>query len=242
MLRLLVGLLVAANLAFWGWTQPGIAQALGLPSGSEREPLRLARQQQPEAIRVLPARASASAASAADGSAPASEAGPAGDGASAPGLPACLEPPALSAGQLALAVRSLQQAGVAAGAWVEMRRDLPGQWVVYMGRFADREQLQRKATELSSLALSYEQILSGELAPGLQLGEFDSAAQAQARLNQLQGRGVRTARVLTTQPPSQELRLRADRLTDEAMSRLQQPAASAPASAPSEIRWSACSP
>ena len=191
MLRLLVGVLVIANLAFWAWTQPAIVQALGLPSSSEREPQRLALQQQAQAIRVLPA--SSPAASAPDPGAGNSLGAPASgpdalaasagaDGASAfdPGLQACLETPALSPAQVPQAVRALQQAGVAPGGWVEMRRDVPGEWLLYMGRFADREQLQRKASELSALALRYEEILSGELAPGLQLGRFDAAAPAQA--------------------------------------------------------------
>ena len=251
MLRLLVGVLVIANLAFWAWTQPAIVQALGLPGSSEREPQRLALQQQAQAIRVLPASGPAASASnpGAGGSAGAVATGPdalaasaGAGGASAfdPGLQACLETPALSPAQVPQAVRALQQAGVAPGGWVEMRRDVPGEWLLYMGRFADREQLQRKASELSALALRYEEILSGELAPGLQLGRFDAAAPAQARLAQLQGRGVRTARVLTTQAPGQELRLRADRLTPALMARLQTPAASAPGAA--EIRWLACGP
>ena len=54
MLRWLVIALLVANLGFWAWKQPSIAQALGLPQQQDREPERLLRQIRPDAIRLVP--------------------------------------------------------------------------------------------------------------------------------------------------------------------------------------------
>ena len=230
-----VGLLIA-NLVFWAWRQPDIARALGLPTGDQREPQRLARQEHPEAIRVLPPpMPSAASAGQANGSAAAT---PEAAASTAESLRACLETGSLTAAQLPAALRELQQAGVVPGGWVEMRRDLPGRWGVGMGRFADREQRARKAAELTALKLAFDLVDEGELAPGLRLGEFDSVAAAQAHLAQLQNRGVRTARVLVLTPPSQDVRVRADRLADAALLKLREAAASAPP----DTRWRTCEP
>lgn len=233
MLRLLVGALLIANLAFWAWTQPAITSALGWAPPDGREPERLARQLQPEAVRVVPL--------AAAGSAAASASGGADDAASTPpDALACLETPPLAAAQVASAVQALQAVGVAAGGWVELRRERPGRWMLYMGRFSDRDQAARKGSELAAMRLPFEELREGDWAPGLQLGEFGSAAEAQARLTQLQGRGVRTARVVTLSPPGQEVRLRADRLPAVAVEQLQ--AAERAASTPLPLAWQPCSP
>lgn len=238
MLRLLVGALLIANLAFWAWTQPAITAALGGAPPDGREPERLARQLQPEAVRVVPL----AAASSASGPAAGATAGSGAEVAAAvpPEALACLETPPLAAAQVASAVQALQAVGVPAGGWVELRRERPGRWMLYMGRFSDRDQAARKGSELAAMRLPFEELLVGDWAPGLRLGEFGSAAEAQARLNQLQGRGVRTARVVTLSPPGQELRLRADRLPAVAAERLQ--AAERAASTPGLLAWQPCDP
>jgi hypothetical protein len=238
MLRVVVVGLLIANLVFWAWRQPEIAHALGLPTGDQREPQRLAQQEHPEAIRVLPPPSAPVASAAASGSAGEAADSPEAAASTAEPLRACLETGSLTAAQLPLALRALQQAGVAPGGWVEMRRDLPGRWMVGMGRFADREQRARKAAELTALKLAFDLVDDGELAPGLRLGQFDSVSAAQARLAQLQNRGVRTARVLSVTAPGQDVRLRADRLADAALLSLREPAASGPP----ETRWRSCEP
>jgi hypothetical protein len=83
LLRTLVLLLLAANLAFAAWTQGLLAPLAMPPMSSEREPERLRSQVRPETVTVLDARTSArllreqalagsaAAASAASASAPA---------------------------------------------------------------------------------------------------------------------------------------------------------------------------
>lgn len=53
MLRALVLLLVAANLAFFAWSRGWLAPMLMPPMSSEREPERLGQQLRPESVRLL---------------------------------------------------------------------------------------------------------------------------------------------------------------------------------------------
>lgn len=245
MLRLLVAALLIANLLFWAWHQPAVTEALGLapPADREREPERLRKQVRPEAVRLLPPDLATTGAS--RSTAPASAAVP--DGASPqPAASAaatgddtlCLEAGPLNDSAASAAARQLAQAGVPAGAWVDVRRELPGRWVVYMGRFADRETLQRKLEEVQRMNLAANELRSpAELAPGLTLGEFGAEADAQARLDRLQARGVRTARVLQLPSPGAEHRLRAERVERSAAEKL---AAQEPRNG--QARWQPCAP
>lgn len=244
MLRLLVAALLIANLLFWAWHQPAVTEVLGLapPGHGEREPERLRKQVRPEAVRLLP-----SALATTDtgrGATPASAASP--DSASPPVAASaasgddtlCLEAGPLNDNAASAAARQLAQAGVPAGAWVDVRRELPGRWVVYMGRFTDRETLQRKLEEVQRMNLAANELRSpAELAPGLALGEFGAQADAEARLDRLQARGVRTARVLQLPSPGAEHRLRAERVERSAAEKL---AAQEPRNG--QARWQPCAP
>jgi hypothetical protein len=55
MLRFLVIALLAANLAFYGWTQGWLSGVLGLPPEGDREPQRLGTQIDPTALQIRPA-------------------------------------------------------------------------------------------------------------------------------------------------------------------------------------------
>lgn len=243
MLRLLVAALLAANLLFWAWHHTPLPQALGASAAEAgREPERLQRQIRPEAIQLLaPAAAGvrpvggaplAATASAAAGSTAA------GPPAGAPAAPLCLEAGPLGDSTAAVAARELAQAGVPAGGWVDMQRELPGRWIVYMGRYAERDALQRKAEELQRLGVAANMVRSpAELAPGLALGEFGAQADAQARLDRLQARGVRSARIVQLPSPGVEHRLRADRVETAVAERL-----AALSSADGATRWRPCGP
>jgi hypothetical protein len=208
---------------------------LGLPQSQDREPERLLRQIRPDAIRLVPLPQAEAASSAAATPAPTSAvaASAAPQTASFDGR-ACLEAGPLSPAQIPTATRALQQAGVSPGGWAEIRRDIPGRWVIAMGRFESREQLQRKLTELQRLQLKTSEA-TGDLAPGLILGEFSTSQAAQERLGQLKDRGVRTARVVSVAEGRVEVRLRADQLSPGALSKLR---AATAADAP--LRWRAC--
>jgi hypothetical protein len=227
MLRLLVAALLVANLLFWAWHHTPLAQALGLPPGEPgREPERLQRQFHPEAIQLLK-----------PGSRPVAAASAEAAGASAPANTAalCLEAGPMNDAATSAALRELGQAGVPAGGWVDMRRELPGRWIVYMGRYPERETLSKKADELQRLGLSASELRApAELAPGLALGEFDAQAEAQARLERLQARGVRTARVLQLPSSGVEHRVRVDRMAPALAERL--------AGKGGATRWQPCAP
>jgi hypothetical protein len=229
MLRLLVAALLIANLLFWAWHQPAVSDALGWapPADGGREPQRLQRQVRPEAVRLLPAsqavgaRATPVAATlavstpdtAAVQAALATGPLPGDTGPSTGDTGVCLETGPMSDAAASAAERALAQAGVPAGAWAVVRRELPGRWIVYMGRYTEREALQRKLEEVQRLNISATELRGpGELAPGLALGEFGTQADAQARLERLQARGVRTARVVQLPSPGAEHQLRAERL------------------------------
>jgi hypothetical protein len=257
MLRLLVAALLVANLLFWAWHEPAVTTALGLsnPADTGRDPARLARQVRPEAVRLLQPAAGREAARAALPAAPLPGAAPSApldatplETASAPApasMPVaasadeprlCLEAGPMATSAVADAVRELTRAGVPPGGWVDVRRELPGRWIIYMGRFAERDLLQRKREELERLDLTARELKSpAELAPGLALGEFGDQADAQARLDRLQARGVRTARVLQLPSAGAEHRLRVERAERAAAEKL---AALAPRNG--RPRWQPC--
>lgn len=217
MLRALVVLLLLANLGWWAWHWPPLAEALGITLEPEREPERLARQFKPELIRLQPLAASAPTGPAASASA---VTGPA-QAASAAALPAvCLERGPLNDAAHTAARRELLQAGVNTDQWVELRREKPGSFGLYMGRFTDADQTRRKGDELQRLGVAHETLSGGPLAPGLMLGRFASNELAQARLQQLQGRGVRTARVITLVAPEAQHTLRMEQAPDALAQRL----------------------
>lgn len=99
-LRLFAWLLVLANLGFLAWTQGGLDAAVGLRSAGDREPERLARQFQPQSLRIL---APAEGASAMAASAP-------------PGGTSCLETGPLSPADMVLA-EAILQAALPVGSW-----------------------------------------------------------------------------------------------------------------------------
>jgi hypothetical protein len=204
MLRLLVLLLAAANLAFLAWSSGWLDDVVGVRAIGDREPERLQRQVRPEVIRVLqggtPSRAGAAT------GLPTVPAGAAGIGtpAAAPGLgsadaaplPACLEAGPFTTQQFS-AVEALLQLSLPGGAWTHVRNERPSLWMVYVGRFADAESMTRRQDELRRLKVEYEVLRApGDLVPGLSLGRFEVRGNANNLLEQLAQRGVRGARVV----------------------------------------------
>lgn len=208
MLRLLVLLLVAANLLFFAWTQGWLDTFTSLRPHPEREPERLARQVHPERISVLPPGA-ASAAAAAASPAPA----PAASAASAPQQGACLEAGPFAEGALASAVAALRavQPALPPGSWVDVKSERAGSWMIYMGRFPNREVLVKKEEEIRRTRVAYQQVVTpAEYAPGFSFGQFDDRAAAERNLEQIGQRGVRSARIVELAAPVTQHLLRAD--------------------------------
>jgi len=193
MLRTLALALLLANALLLA-AQFGVFDRLtGGNPAVQREPERLQRQVNPEGVRILSPQAASAALSAA-----AASAAQAAAAASSALVPACLEAGPFGNGEAEAAERTLRDAGLPAGSWRALRSDDGGAFMVYMGRYADRETLQRKLDEVKRRKVEVEELRNTpELQPGLSLGRFDSKAAADAALARMATRGVRSARVIT---------------------------------------------
>lgn len=197
MLRILVAALLIANLGFYAWSEGWLDNIVGVRSIGDREPERMARQLHPELVRILPSGEAASAVAIA---------GPA----SAPGTGTgiCVEAGPFSDAEVGTAQAAAKGALPGAGL-TDVKADKPGSWMVYMGRYADREALTRKEAELRRRKLPYEEVRNtAALAPGLSLGRFDDRNAAVNALNEFAQQGIRTARVVEIAPASSSHLLR----------------------------------
>jgi hypothetical protein len=198
MLRFLVLLLLLANGAYYAWSQ-GLLLPVGFGPLPEREPHRVAQQIRPEAVRVLPpdeARRLQADARPAE----CLQAGPFDDP----------------------AVEPLRQALVSwpESAWRLEPVSEPGRWIVYMGKYPNAENVERKKGELRQIGVAYEALTNAELEPGLSLGGFPTQEAAQQQLERLGTRGVRTARVVQERPEVRGQRLTFPALDDSLRARL----------------------
>ena len=199
MLRTVALLLLLANalLLAGQWGLFDRAGAVGGPPGSaqQREPERLARQVNPQAVTVLTPQAASAAADAASASAAQIQTTQAA-------ASFCLEAGPFGAAETEAAERTLRETGLAAGSWLSVQAEDRGAYLIYIGRFADREALQVKREQLNRLHVDAEELsTSPNLQPGLSLGRFADKPAADAALAQMQQRGVRTARVVALRPP-----------------------------------------
>lgn len=195
MLRVLVVFLLLANLAFYAWTQGWLTSITGVGPQGDRDPARLQRQVRPEVVRVLPPEA-ASAAPAASGAETTTSA------AAATTALACLDAGPYSATDLPQA-ETVLKAALPAGAWSVLNSERPGVWLIYMGKYANREAMDKKVGELKRFSVNYEEVRnSPDLELGLALGRYDNRSLADERLAELVKRGIRTARVINITPPA----------------------------------------
>ena len=211
----LVVLLLVANVAWFAWSQ-GWLRVLGLAPTVQAEPERLERQVRPESLTLRPLDAASAAAPAPAPASQASRPAPAPAPAPTPAVPAqpapAPEPPVaaappppapapgvcLQAGvfneQQADAVRRAA-ASLPAGSWRLEPVQLPGRWMVYVGKLADADAVRTKRSELRDLGVDTDRP-GAALEPGLSLGRFSSEEAAQRALTDLGRKGVRTARVV----------------------------------------------
>ena len=216
MLRGLVLLLIVANLGFYAWSQGWLDSVVGVRASGDREPERLEHQVRPETVVILPS-------TSADGpptapAAPAAPVTPAVPSVPATGVSlapsaslACLEAGPFSAAQVAAAEAAIQPV-LPSGSWANLKTDRPGLWMVYMGKYNDRETLSKKQEELRRIKVEYDEVRSPpELDMGLSLGRFEERKNAFTALDQFAERGIRNARVVEVRPPSTQHVLRVDK-------------------------------
>jgi hypothetical protein len=176
-LRFFVGLLLLANIAFYVWSQGWVDGLVGIKARGDREPERLAKQVRPESVRILTPQAVAAAASAAESSL------------------ACLEAGPFDENTVAAAESTLRSV-LPPGSWTRTTHQTPARWIIYMGRYGNREAQQKKEQELSRLKVPFEEVNSPPaLDPGLSLGNFTSREAADAALQRLGDRGIHTGKV-----------------------------------------------
>ena len=182
MLRFFVLSLLLANGLFFAWSS-GLLKAYGWAPAPQGEPHRMAQQLHPERIRLLGTedvrRLETQAAQAA----------------LPPPPTECLQAGLFDERQAEILRQALTPA-LPAGSWVLESGVEPERWIVYMGKYADNEAMDKKLAELRGLNIRFEPLMDPGLAPGLSLGAYPSEAAARESLAQFTGRGVRTARVL----------------------------------------------
>jgi hypothetical protein len=239
-MRALIVALFVVNLGFAAWAAGWLGAA-----GNERDPGRLARQVNPDRVRVArqpvsPPRSTAPATAPAD-AAPKGTLAPA-DVTRAPGAtgsvaplnpatliataptaagttqpaspsdPNCFEIGPFTPAEVVAAETALVRASLPAGSWIDLKVDRPGEYIVYAGRYPDREGLERKIAELRRLRVQYEEIRDlPDLQPGLAIGRFSERADAEAAQAQLQQLNVRNTRVIAIAAPTTTHLLRVER-------------------------------
>jgi hypothetical protein len=183
-LRWLVVVLLVVNGLFFAWTRGWLDGVVGVPADGGREPERLARQFQPDRIRIVT---------------PTGTPVPAPVPRPAPAL-ACLESGPYTLAEMVAAQAALSSL-VPAERWTIRPIERPGTWLLYVGRYANREVLQKRLADFRQNGIAAEEVRNlPELEPGLSLGRFDSRARADAARQQFLQRGVRTARVVAVAP------------------------------------------
>jgi hypothetical protein len=196
MLRVLVLALLLANAAYFSWAQ-GLLAAYGFVPARQSEPERLAQQVRPEAMQLIPSEAVQLPANT---------------------PPATLPMPSASTQCLQVGVFTEEQAralgphlqsSLPADSWSFESSGDSARWIIYMGKYINKEAMTKKRLMLEQLGLAFEPPISPVLNPGLSLGSFSSKAEAENALAQMNQRGIRSAKVVLERPelPSLWLKL-----------------------------------
>ena len=203
MLRIALMILLLANAGYFAWSQGALA-SLGWAPQQHTEPERLQQQLRPETLQLqAPAPAETATATATataqGGTAPPQPAPASVEAAAAPAGPAqCLQA-GIYDDNASDTLRRALVLQFPEGSWSLTELTQPGRWMVYMGKFADNQALEKKRAELVARKLDHDRA-GGTLEPGLSLGRFSSEEAATRELTQLVRQGVRSARVVQERP------------------------------------------
>lgn len=229
MLRSLVLILLIVNATFYAWSHGWLNKVVGVQPDAQHEPQRLAQQINADKIKVATPPVDDKAESKTDhaGGKPASEGASAASAASAADTPAsaavaepaasgeattlankdskdtntiCVEAGPFNASESAT-VEALLKPVLPTGSWSSHAVAIQGLWLVYMGPY-DGDMLERKQAELRRIkGLNFEEVRTpASLAQGISLGRYNRQEDAEAGLNVLRSRGIRTARVVNIRP------------------------------------------
>ncbi len=133
---------------------------------------------------------------------------------------ACWQAGGFTDEQAELLRAELRLLGLSGGAWQLNEVRSPGRWIVYMGRYDNAAQANRKKAELRELGVTFRDVGTPGLAPGLALGTFSSEEAAREGLQQTERRGVKTARVAQERAESLTFTLRLPAITDAQRQRI----------------------
>ncbi len=214
MLRVLLVLLLLANAATWllGYGPWGGTLAnWGLAPVDLREPLRQSQQINPESLRVLPVKVSKP-------SVPAlAEEMVAGnnDALEPRGPVACWQAAGFLPPQADDLKLALDTVPAVTGRWRWDENVLPERWIVYLGRFANSEALQRRKAELRAAKVDYRDVYVPALAPGLALGTYSTEEAAKTALLDAQRDGVKGAKVVQERQEYKTFTLKLPAITDD---------------------------
>lgn len=230
MLKWTIWILVLANAGYFAWTQ-GYLDGLGLAPLEQREPRRLQEQVKPEQLRLLNGpRAQAEPGATTPPSAAPIAPAPAAPVAvlptpAAPAVPApaplpegdgprsCWQAGGFTESQTELLRAELALLGLPPTRWQLNEVRSAGRWIVYMGRYDNEAQLERKKAELRGIGVSFREVSGNGLAPGLALGTYSSEAAAQQALQQAERGSVRTAKVVQERAEAVSYTLRLPAIT-----------------------------
>ncbi len=216
MLRALLVLLLLANAVTWGlglgpWA--GTLADWGLAPADLREPQRMAQQVKPESLRVLPT--------------PGSKAEPAlpapneemiagnRDALQPRGPESCWQAAGFLPDQAEQLKSALEGVAALAGRWQWDENVLPERWIVYLGRFANSEALQRRKAELRQAKVEYRDVYVPALSLGLALGTYSTEEAAKTALLNAQRDGVKGAKVVQERQEYKTFTLKLPAITDE---------------------------
>ena len=196
MLRLTVLALVLANAGYYAYSQ-GLLAAYGFAPATQSEPQRLTQQITPEALRILNPQETTQLDSArtptqAIASASATE---------------CLQVGMFNEEQT-MVLREKLVSTLPQGSWVIESALVPARWLVYMGKYSSDEAVVKKKAQLRGLGVSFEALNNNALEPGLSLGSFKTQPEAEAELNRIAQKGVKTAKVMQERAELRGQRLR----------------------------------
>ncbi|RYF23438.1 MAG: SPOR domain-containing protein [Comamonadaceae bacterium] len=239
MLRLAVLVLILANAGYYAWYE-GWLRGVGLAPTEQTEPQRLQQQINPEQLRVVrtqpngqpladagngngsasaPASSAPAAASSAGNTGTAVASAPTPSPAPTPEPTVCLQAGVFDQKQ-ADALRPAVAAALPSGSWSLEGTSIAGRWMVYMGRFADDEALEKKRAELRGRKVPYDRP-GAALEPGLSLGRFSTEEAAERALAALGTQGVRTARVVQERSDATGYQLRVPEATADLRAKLE---------------------
>lgn len=199
MLRIALLILLLANAGYFAWSQ-GALSGLGWAPVQHREPERLQQQLQPEALQLLipPPAPASTPAPVPTATAAAEPAMPAPAPQVPDGPPQCLQA-GIYDDDASDTLRRALLLQLPEGGWSLVPITQSGRWMVYIGKFADSQALEKARAELVARRLDHDRA-GGALEPGLSLGRFSSEEAATRQLTQLVRQGVRAARVVQERP------------------------------------------